>query len=171
MDLAKLFENERRSLMRGIVRIVRDAAAAEDLTQETFVRVQAAVAAGHVQKVDAFLRRTARNLAIDHQRQVTARGTTDFTSVGNSVVVDIADPRPSPETEIIDRNKLRALRQAMERLPARAQRILVLSRLEGLSQEQIANQLGISQRTVFNDLKMALARCSSAMRRHDGESR
>lgn len=171
MDLAKLFENERRSLTRRIVRIVRDVATAEDLTQETFVRVQTAVAAGHVQKVDAFLRRTARNLAIDHQRQAAARGTSDFTSFGDAFVVDIPDPRPSPETEIMDRNRLRALRQAMDGLPLRAQKVLVLSRLEGFSQEEISNQLGISQRTVFNDLKMALAHCSNAMRRHDGEPR
>lgn len=163
-----LFAAERRALIQRIKRIVHDSAAAEDLAQETFARVHVAMATGKVEKVEAFLRRTARNLAIDHRRQIIARKTADFSSLGKEVVSDIADPRPTSEIELLDKERLQVLRRALNGLPARAQQVLVLSRLEGLTQEQIASRLGISQRTVFNDLKLALAHCSLAMQRHEG---
>ena len=73
-SLAEIFLSKRKSLMRSVMRIVRDQQAADNVAQETYVRTSKTINNGPIDHIEAFLYQTARNLAINHKRRLDMRG-------------------------------------------------------------------------------------------------
>lgn len=155
----------RKALLIGTVfRVVRDAQTAEDIAQESYLRVARAIRENPVNQIQAFLFQTARNLALDHVRRQTARRTVE-TALDEAEADRVPSLAPSAEQALMDREKLEALERALGRLPARARRVFALSRVEGWSYPRIAEALGISPNTVYNDMKLAMGACVEAVQR------
>ena len=62
-----------------------------------------------------------------------------------------------PDSAIDSRDLLLLIRMVVEKMPEQRRRIFRMSREEGLSNDQIAEQLSISRRTVENQISRALA--------------
>ena len=77
----------------------------------------------------------------------------------------VACGSPSVEDRLLHRERLAQFMGAMEALPDRARRVWVLNRVEGMSYPQIAAHLGVSQGTVFNDMKLAMGHFVDALSR------
>lgn len=169
-DAARLntvFLTIRKSLLAGVVRIVRDGAIAEELTQEAYLRAYRALASSAPRNLEAFLWQTARNLALDHLRRNRVRATLLEADLGGEALEAVADNRPSAEEEAIRKDDMRAVTAALETLPPRARTVWVLSRVEGWPYPKIAAHLGVSPNTVFNDIKMAMGLLHDLRRRLD----
>jgi RNA polymerase sigma factor (sigma-70 family) len=151
------------------MRIVRDPQTAEDLAQTTYLRAHKAVENGRVDHLEGFLHQTARNLALDHLRRRRTRAGAELEGLDDALVASVSDGTPSIEQALIQKQMFGVFQQALAALPKRAQTVLVLSRIEEWSNVRIADHLGISERTVFNDLKLAMAHCRDAMARLDGK--
>lgn len=150
------------------MKIVRDRQIAEDVAHEAYLRTRRALENGSIEHIESFLRQTARNLALDHQRHRKMRASYEADGVTEDLLQNIPDSMPSIEAVLLDRERFQALRGALSGLPERAQKVMVLSRVEEWSNRKIAEYLGISERTVFNDLKLALAHCRATLARFDG---
>ncbi|AGT08913.1 RNA polymerase sigma factor [Paracoccus aminophilus] len=160
--LTRIFLRRRKSLISRAFRIVRDPGVAEDVAQEAYLRTALALQSRPIAQLDAFLSRTTSNLAIDHLRRDRLR------APGAAQDPDeIAAPAPSVDELLIQRERLRLLEAALARLPPRAQRVWVLSRIENWPYPRIATHLGVSANTVYNDLKLAMAQCHDALARLD----
>lgn len=168
--LTTIFLNERRSLMWSVMRIVRDREVAEDLAQETYLRACKALETRPIEHIEAFLHQTARNLALDHLRRLKTRGAVEGSAEAPQLAAVPAETVPI-EAAIIEREKFRHFRAALASLPERAQTVLVLARIEGWTNARIAAHLGVSERTVFNDLKLAMAHSRDALARYERRSR
>ncbi len=164
--LNALFETHRRSLLWSVMRIVRDAQTAEDLAQETYIRAHKAVENGTVEHLEAYLHQTAKNLALDHLRRRKVCKAVEADGVDEGTINGVPHNVPSIEQIIIDRQKLVWFNNALSGLPKRAQAVIALSRIEEWPNSRIAEHLGVSERTVFSDLKLAMAHCRDAMTRH-----
>lgn len=147
------------------MRIVRDSQAAEDVAQETFIRARQAMETGRIDHLEAFLHQTARNLAIDFHRHRAVHGSIERDDMPEKDVANVAASIPSPETKLIHMERLRLLDEAIKLLPERAQKVCYLNRVEKWSYPKIAEHLGVSQNTVFNDFKLAHGHCVAAMAR------
>ncbi len=150
-DVATLYGAERARLGRVGRRITADPLDAEEIVQDVFLRLMAGEI---VPRGGALLTRMARNLAIDRirrraQRDASAR---DVTGVH-------PDGIPSSETMLEARQELRDLVRLLEGMPARRRRALLLWRLNGMPQAQIARELGVSLSTVEKELHAALETC------------
>lgn len=165
--LNNVFLLNRKSLMWSALRIVRDPQTAEDVTHETYVRARKAIESGPIDHIEAFLHQTARNLAIDHLRRKRMRGSVERHDDAEHAVANVPANLPSPEDTLIQRERLRLLDDALSQLPMRAQTVWILSRVEKWPHPKIAEHLGVSQGTVFNDLKLAVAHCHDALARID----
>ena len=165
--LADIFLANRKSIMWSVIRIVRDQQAAEDVAQETYVRACKASETGHIEHVEAFLFQTARNLALNYKRHNDMRGRIERDDVSSADAENIASPYPSQESDLIHRQRLQLLNEAISKLPQRAQTAWMLSRIEKWPYPKIAEHLGVSPHTVFNDLKLAHAHCLEALARID----
>jgi RNA polymerase sigma factor (sigma-70 family) len=124
-----------------------------DLRQEVYVRVYESAARQRPDSPRAFLLATARNLVLDRVRReriVSIELTQDFDSP--SVLVEGI----SPEQRVNARQELRRLYQAIDQLSANCRAVVWLRRVDGLSQREVAQKLGMQEGTVASHLARGL---------------
>ncbi len=154
--LDRVFLTMRPDLYRKILGIVRNSAEAEELTQDAYLRVRRSLDRAVPGNLEGFLWQTARNLALDHVRRRKVRSAHEDENFDGGQAHAVADPQPSIEEQAIGRISCARCR-ALLGLPPRARSVWCLSRLQGLSYPEIAQRLGVSPNTVFNDMKHAMA--------------
>lgn len=136
---------------------------AEDALQETWLRLADLKAEpGAIRDRQAFILRVAGNVAIDLARKESrhsARCVSD-----EDVLKAIADTCPSPETAVIDRDRLRFLAIGLAQLSAKARMALLMSRCDGLAHGEIARRLKVSESMVARYLAQALRHCRDHLR-------
>lgn len=81
----------------------------------------------------------------------------------------MAADAPTPEACLMERQRLTALRAALAALPERAREVWRLSYVEGWSYARIAEDLGVSRNTVYNDMKLVMGHCRDVLRRVEGD--
>lgn len=116
-----------------------------DIVQESFLRVWRARASAPVRSAKAFLFQVARRLAIDviRRRQVSGDN-----AVCETDVRSVLDDGPDAAEAACRNEELWLLAQAIAALPARCREVMILRKIEGLSQRDIAVRLGITEGTV-----------------------
>jgi len=134
---------------------------ASDALQDTWLRLEGKEELGPVDSPGPYLMRMAVNVAVDQQRVENRR----LTVAEAEVLLHIADPAPGPERIAEGRAELDALTRAMGELPARQRDILLAVRVEGLPQNDIAERLGVSLRTVERELRNAHENCARGTRK------
>lgn len=167
-SLISAFQTHYDELLRFLTRRLGNVAWAEDVVQETYLRlasVQEATAA--IKDPRAYLFRVAGNLAIDAIRKNDRIGR--MTAPEESAAA-LADPLGSPETVLGDRQRLARLDQALAQLPPNAARALLMSRVDGLTFAQIAGRLGVSESMVAKYMTQALRACRDHLWRGDEEN-
>lgn len=167
--LEEMFVAHRPRLVWTVYRIVRCAETAEDLVQDAYVRVSAALRDRPVHTLQPFLYRTARNLALDHVRGTRIRNRIVGEAVGDLVTDDVPAAVPTPERQVIDRERLSVLETAMAALPPRRRDILICARLHGWPHARIAKHFGISKSAVQKNISVALAHCLESLDEKDDE--
>ena len=133
------------ALMRYLTRIWRNRDEIADLRQEVYVRVYESARGSRPAAPKAFLFATARHLIIDRARRgrvVSIEAAGDFESL--NVLVD----EISPEQRLSARQELKQLASAFGRLPPRCREVVWFRKVDGLSQNEVAQKLNISVRTV-----------------------
>ena len=155
-NIRAFYLRQREALVRFLTQRTRDAALAEDLAQEAWIRVSQAGGVAAIENPQAYLFRIASNLITDHSRAVArrrlSRGEIDE-------LLQVPEDEPDPEQVAIDRSELQHVLSLLQDLPERQRQILLMSRLERLPHHAIARQFGISTRTVEFELTRALAAC------------
>lgn len=139
----------------------------DDIVQESFIRVLRAREKGEVRSPKAFLFATARNLAIDLARHGQVARTEPL--VINEALTVLEEGDDIPET-IARNQELEFLTEAIQSLPDRCRQIFTLRKVYGLSQPEIARQLGLSQHTVSAQLTIGLHKCTEYMHRRLGRT-
>lgn len=140
---------------------------ADDVVQESYLRILRAKAAGSLRSVQGFLFTTARNLAFDvFRRHPTASIDTVVDSMPFPVFIDDA---PGIPEAISRRQELAFLADAIEALPRRCRRVMKLRKIYGLSHEEIALRLGISENTVSAQVGKGMHACIRYLRAHGVE--
>ncbi|WP_343590528.1 sigma-70 family RNA polymerase sigma factor [Paracidovorax wautersii] len=129
---------------------------AADLAQTTFVRVLTATSQqlDEVAEPRAYLTTIAQRLLANHlRRRQIERAYLDALALLPEAVA------PPPDARLMVLETLVAIDRLLDGLPTLARRAFLLWRLEELTQEQIAAQLGISRTTVRRHLAAAAERC------------
>ena len=135
----------------------------DDIVQEAFVRVLQAHRDGTLRAAKPFLFAAARNLALDRLRRHDVARTDALGEIDALNVLDESDGIP----ETVARNQeLELLTEAIQSLPDRCRRIFTLRKLYGLSQREIAQQLGIAESTVENQITIGIEKCTDFFAAH-----
>jgi len=148
-------------LDRRLTRRLGSADLASDVLHETYLRLEGISEIGTVRSPKAYLFRIALNIANDRRRAESRRLTVDEVDS----LLDIPDDRPNAARVIEDRSEVSLLQRAIAELPERRRNVLILSRIEGLPNREIAGSLGVTVRTVETDLKQAIEHCAERLKR------
>jgi RNA polymerase sigma factor (sigma-70 family) len=136
-------------LLRYLTRVWRNSAEVFDLRQDIYVRVYESARSTLPTTPKAFLFATARNLMTDrirHSRVVFIDSTPDFN------VLDVLIDEVSPERRLSARQELRMLARAFDSLSEKCRSVVWLRRVEGLSQRETAQRLGLHEGAVESQL-------------------
>ncbi|MGX5735611.1 RNA polymerase sigma factor [Bosea thiooxidans] len=141
-DLQHLFASYAREINRFLRRRGHSLETAEDLTQDTFVRVLASppAEAGVDHNPRAYLYRVSRNLSINHHRRESIVPFADLTDE----IAEIADPAPSPERIVHSRQCLMQVQKALAGLPERTRLAFEMHRIGDRTIAEVAQELGLS---------------------------
>lgn len=138
----------------------------DDIIQDAYLKVYLAHRKRPIQRPKSYLFATARNLSINALRSAKVR-------CENVLVKCELDDVKDNGMELFDivqrENDLELLTRAIQHLPDKCRRIFTLRKVYGLSQKEIAEQLGLSVHTVYTQVAIGLQKCSEYVRRERGE--
>lgn len=144
-------------LKRYLSSFLRRPEDAEDIAQESFLKVLEAGSKGEIRYEKAYLYRTARNLALN---SLSKKSNQAMDSIEDFLDSDVLAQAASLEDDIIAQQHFELFCRAAAALPEQCRRVLILRKVYGLSQLEVAQRLGISVSTVEKHLAKGLLRCS-----------
>ncbi len=156
----ELFLESRPELMRYLAFRVRNAAESEELAQEVYVRMMRLDQVHLIRNPRAYLFRVAASVLADRGRLQSRRITTEEMA---DAADQLADGSAGPYEQLLWRQRLDRVNQAINDLPERCRRALVLHRRDGWTYDEIAADLGVSRSMVKKYLRKALVLCRRAL--------
>jgi RNA polymerase sigma factor (sigma-70 family) len=133
------------ALLRYLRRTWRQQDEIHDLRQEIYARVYEAAARSRPHSAKSFLFTTARNLLADRVRRGRI---VSIEAVGSPDSLNVLVDELSPERRLTSWQELRRVMQALNRLPPRCREVVWLRKVDELSTQEVATQMGVGVRTV-----------------------
>jgi RNA polymerase sigma-70 factor (ECF subfamily) len=155
--ISALLSRYQHRLYRFLVRIVRDPATAEDLFQQTFVRLIEKIGQYDARSsFETWMFTVARNLAIDHLRRKQGASLDVPDETGETPAGRLVSTTPGALDKLLEHERAVILAAAVAELPVIHREILTLRFEEGMKLEEIAEVAGIPLSTVKSRLLRAL---------------
>jgi RNA polymerase sigma-70 factor (ECF subfamily) len=136
-----LYIAHRRKLVEYANGIVGDPGRAEDVVQDAYLRSVAS--SRFLEEPVGYLYRVVRNLAVDRRRRLMLEER-HVQGGAEEIAANVPEDRVSPEQELIARQELQRVMDAMAELPERTRIAMEMHRFGGCTLKQIAEHFGIS---------------------------
>lgn len=160
-----LFDKYRDKVMGFFVDFLSDRNLAQDLTQDIFLRLlRKEHHLKEIQDLDGYIYQMCRNLAFDHLKRAAHN-----TEYRKFILLASMHQSETPESTNPIEQKIHSdhyqylLNTCLNHLPEQQRQVFTLSKIEGLSNKRIAEQLQISPHTVRNHLYQALKNIRSVI--------
>ena len=139
--------------------IVRNVTLAEDLFQETFVKVITTIRQGNYSesgRFGAWLTRIAHNLIIDYFRQDKSENTISNDETESDLFNDVELSDDDVETKMVNTQVLSDVRRLIGALPSSQREVVYMRFYQDLSFREIADLTGVSINTALGRMRYAL---------------
>ena len=146
-----LMQKYRRPMLSFMYRMARNAAVAEDLAQEVFLRVYRSRETYEPSaKFSTWLYRIATNLAVNHARDTRherpeVQVSLDEPDEESGATLELPDAALNAEQQIVRRERLLAIRQKIEALPEQQRLAVIMHKYQQMDYKQIADVLKKSE--------------------------
>jgi RNA polymerase sigma-70 factor, ECF subfamily len=152
-----IYDSFARKLLNFVYRMVHSLEEAEDITQETFVAVyQKLGTLQDIDKFEAWLFRIARNFIYQrYRKRAPAAVSIDAPSEDGRLMTELVDSRKNPDEEYQTQELEGVITNVIAELPEKYREVFVLSALQQLSYQQIADIVGRSLPSVKTDIHRA----------------
>lgn len=152
-EFTALVQRQSRFVFRVAYAVLLNAADAEDVVQETFLKLYRNRGWKNIENERAFLARVAWRMAVDH-----SPSTTRPVAFSNTVAEDFSDaasPQPGPEQVVLSADRHAIVHSMIDALPEELRVPLVLSAFEDLNSREISRVIGVPEGTVRTRLQRA----------------
>ncbi|MEO8429226.1 MAG: RNA polymerase sigma factor [Verrucomicrobiota bacterium] len=141
--IEELFAALESPLLSYALRLVAELGAAEDIVQESFMKLHAQF--NEVREPRRWLYRTVHNLSLNHQRRASKIVPFDLRQgVNTSAATEMADPQPLPDEQIARWEGIGLVRLSLQTLDDRSRELIRLKFNEGLSYQEISARTGLT---------------------------
>ena len=124
-----------------------------DIVQETYAALVSLESVAHIEDARPYMFSVARNLML---RTLRRRRPLSIHAMAEIELSELESDQPSLEQQTDSGRELERVAEQLEALPPQCRRAFLLRKLDGLSQAQIAAEMGISESTVEKHLGKAL---------------
>ncbi|MEO5570457.1 MAG: sigma-70 family RNA polymerase sigma factor [Bacteroidia bacterium] len=156
--LQQLILRHERKIFTSIVVLVKDKELAEDIFQETFIKIINTLRSGNYQEEGKFIHwavRIAHNLVIDHfrksNRMPMLRDTDDYSVVNNLKLTD-----ENIEDKMVREQLHKEIRLLVEELPFDQREVVIMRHFADMSFKEIAETTDVSINTALGRMRYAL---------------
>jgi RNA polymerase sigma-70 factor (ECF subfamily) len=161
-DFDEIVREHQQRIFRFLLSLLRDADAADTLTQECFLRAYGKRTGFRGDaSIATWLTRIALNLATDFRRNrrraFWSRLFSREPSDSGAAALAVADSQPSAERAVIAREQVAAVRAVVDELPERQRTVFLLRFVEEMTLEEIAQATELEVGTVKSHLYRALS--------------
>jgi RNA polymerase sigma-70 factor (ECF subfamily) len=146
-----LLNKYRKPIVHFMFRMVHNQAVAEELAQEVFLRVYRSRETYRAEaRFSTWLYRIATNLGVNHARDTRHERTAstvylDAVDAETGTTPDVADLTPSAEADLLQQERMSAIRQHVMALPERQKTAVLMHKYEGMDYKQIGEVLKLSE--------------------------
>lgn len=175
---AVLVRRHQQPLYNFALRQVRVPQVAEDVVQETFVRVvQNAADFKHEARFTTWVYTITRNLCIDQLRKRALRKHPSLDESrgeegdGPTLGEQTADPRASVEREATGTELKERIARAVDKLPDEQREVFLMREISNLPFKEIAEITGVPENTVKSRMRYALERLQEALAEYEEYAR
>ena len=154
-----LIRRHKNKVFAYISLYIRDQALAEDLFQDTFMKVIQSVKAGKYQdngKFISWVMRIAHNLIIDHFRRIKQMNTVSNDDYESDLFNSKRFAEATVEDDMIKRQIQKDVRKMITMLPDDQREVVILRHYAGLSFKEIADITDVSINTALGRMRYAL---------------
>jgi RNA polymerase sigma factor (sigma-70 family) len=165
----QLIHRHKNKVFAYISMYIRDQALAEDLFQDTFVKVIQSVKAGKYQdngKFISWVMRIAHNLIIDHFRRIKQMNTISNDDYESDIFNSRKFSDSNIEDEMIRKQIHNDVRKMITMLPDDQREVVILRHYAGLSFREIAEITDVSINTALGRMRYALINMRKLMEEH-----
>lgn len=161
-----LFENifyaKKEKVYHFLLGMMKSEFVAEEITQEVFIKLwMQRETLADINNIDAYLFRVTKNHALNHIRQAA-----NSQKIVQRYTAPILPYEEYTEKKVLERDYQELLNKALDQLSPQRKLVYKLSREEGLSHIEIAEQLHVSKHTVKNHLVYTLSFLKDYLVRH-----
>jgi RNA polymerase sigma-70 factor (ECF subfamily) len=163
--LEQLLKRHQRSIFSAIYLLVKNRALAEDIFQETFIKIIHTLRLGNYNEEGKFgpwAVRIGRNLTIDYIRK-QKRNLTITDSDGNDILSYIQIAEESREDKLIQYQTEQNIKELVKRLPDEQREVLIMRHWGDMSFKEIAEKTGVSINTALGRMRYALSNLRKMM--------
>ncbi len=158
-SIETLVDRHRKKIFTYILMVVKDKCLAEDIFQDTFIKVIKSLKEGRYKDNGRFLSwviRIAHNLMIDHFRKEKQLNIISNDSYETDIFNSKKFAERTVEEEIVYDQITKDVRRLLQELPEDQREVVVLRHFCGLSFKEIAEQTDVSINTALGRMRYAL---------------
>jgi RNA polymerase sigma-70 factor (ECF subfamily) len=152
----RIYRDHNEALVRFLYAKLRSEQDAREVAQEAYVRMLKLDEPDTVKHLQAYLFRTAANLAVDRLRQSRRQPALRVLEDG---AAEASSPQPGQDAVLEWRQKLALLDCAISELPPKCRKAFLLYKFEGQSYSEIANKMELSESMVRKYVIRAIVYC------------
>lgn len=156
--LGELYDRYGRLVFSVAYNATSDPNLAEEITQDTFLRVWQRAESYNPQtgKVVGWLTSIARHRAIDLYRRGSVRSDAHADPLEEILDFNLVDEGPDVETSLENQQSRQHVRWALSQLPHEQRQVLALAYFRGLTQGQISQMLGLPLGTIKTRIRLGM---------------
>lgn len=152
--LGAIFRENQGQLVRFLTSRLGSASEAQDVAQETYLRLLQQSTTRPDSNLRALMYVTARNIAIDRRRQQVRN------RINDDKLLRESEPAPSPERLVGAQQELELLAALIDQLPPKCRDAFVAYKFYEMSYHEIANRMGLTESMIRKYVLRAIAYCS-----------
>ena len=166
--VSRAFVENYGSIKRFLGRLLTQREDIEDIAQEAYLRAYVAEQSREIDQPEAYLYRSARNLALTKLTQKSRQMTDLIDDLGPVVVLE----GDAPLEELVAAEESLGLHcEAVAHLPEKCKQVYILRKVYGLTHKEIAERMSLSVSSVEKYMLKGVLACRAYVERREGPSR